>query len=104
MGMSEENRRLRRKVYDHPQWRRLKWHVKKRADFRCEDCGEGGKLEVHHVESIIEHPERAFDESNLRALCVSCHIRETRKAMQIRDTKPRVEEWRDLLKRPMGQN
>ena len=41
----------------------------------CYDCGEHKPLEVHHVEPIHVNPSRAFDESNITALCATCHKR-----------------------------
>ena len=43
-----------------------------RVGWRCERCGEGPPLEVHHRDR-----DRANnDPANLEAICKSCHIRE----------------------------
>lgn len=51
--------------------------VLRRAGFRCEECGLGGRaLVVHHVVHLVDGGGEGL--SNLRALCVSCHKEEHR--------------------------
>lgn len=53
--------------------RALRDFVLERARRRCEECGAGGPLHVHHVEHWAVAPARRHDPENLRALCVNCH-------------------------------
>ena len=43
----------------------------------CVMCWEDGTLkaatQVDHIQSVIERPDLAFDESNLQGLCDPCH-------------------------------
>lgn len=45
----------------------------------CMDCEERDEVslatEVHHERSILEYPELKYAESNLKALCETCHAR-----------------------------
>ena len=52
-----------------------KKNVKSR-DKVCQCCGEigtNGHLEVHHIMPLAKYKELASDESNMIALCQSCH-------------------------------
>lgn len=43
-------------------------------DYTCQDCGRrGGRLQAHHVKSVVEFPELAREFSNLVTLCSDCH-------------------------------
>jgi 5-methylcytosine-specific restriction endonuclease McrA len=41
-------------------------------------------VEVHHIESRRDAPEKFFDPANLRGLCKSCHSRETARELNER--------------------
>ena len=60
------------------RWRILRAAILERDNWRCTDCGAGGRLEVHHELRVKDHPEAAFDPDTLRALCPSCHTKRTR--------------------------
>ena len=51
-------------------WKRRRRAAVKRAGFRCERCGCGGRLEVHHLTYERLGHERPGD---LVALCRACH-------------------------------
>lgn len=55
---------------DH--WRTTRLNAVRRAGFRCERCGVGGALEVHHLTYARVGKERPSD---LQALCPTCHRR-----------------------------
>ena len=60
-----------------PRWNRLRRIALDRADWRCEGCGVAagsGGLEVHHVKPLQFGGSNEL--SNLRVLCVPCHLRE----------------------------
>jgi 5-methylcytosine-specific restriction protein A len=77
---------------DHGEWysnRRWRWmrmmflarypicadpHGDHAREGRCEIA-----TEVHHKIPRLEHPELAYDEDNLEALCKSCHSREVKR-------------------------
>lgn len=44
----------------------------------CAGCGARGiPLEADHRIALRDHPERAFDASNVQALCHACHTAKT---------------------------
>lgn len=45
----------------------------KKANYQCATCGSSKKLELHHIEPVYSHPERAYDKENIEVLCESCH-------------------------------
>lgn len=47
-----------------------RYAVLKRADWRCEECGDFKELEVHHLNGVTDNRME-----NLRALCRPCHAR-----------------------------
>lgn len=73
--------------YTSTRWRKL------RAAFLAENplcvrCSERGRVVpavvADHVIDRCDAPERAYDVSNLEALCVSCHNRKTARTVQRR--------------------
>ncbi len=65
------------RFYNSQPWRRVR-RVFLEDNPLCQDCEEQrGKLvpseEAHHVVERLEDPSRAFDPTNLRALCKPCH-------------------------------
>lgn len=50
---------------------------KRNHDPLCEVCLSKGIVtaatEVHHLNPVITHPEKAFDWDNLQSICHSCH-------------------------------
>lgn len=69
---------LAKRLRNSTRWQAL------RAGFRarnplCFLCNAAGHTragqQVHHVEPLIERPDLAFTETNLRNLCCSCHAR-----------------------------
>ena len=78
-----------RKDYRSPRWRAYRRRVLFRDRYRCRACGRTGRLEVDHVKPRREHPERAWDISNLQALCRGCHIAKTRRENQQRRRPPK---------------
>lgn len=53
--------------------------VHKKTNYTCSHCGFNsgenykGKLHVHHIKPIVDHPDLAYDVDNLTTLCVQCH-------------------------------
>ncbi|HWQ26046.1 MAG TPA: FAD-dependent thymidylate synthase [Chlorobaculum sp.] len=65
-------RSFRQKVWDFTNSAAKEIHGK--HDYTCQHCGaRGGKLHVHHIKPVSEHPEFAFDMDNLTTLCENCH-------------------------------
>ena len=69
-------RRADRSWYSSAPWRKCRAAVLAERPL-CEDCLERGELttatQVHHVVERKERPDLAYDMSNLRSLCASCH-------------------------------
>ena len=59
-------------------WRRFAKVFKANHPLCCNPFGLHtlvGVKDVHHVQSLIDRPELAYDEENCRSLCRSCHNR-----------------------------
>ena len=63
--------------YQSAKWQKKSMSVKRRQGYRCAWCARYGRatqaVVVHHIKHIDEHPELAFDDDNLVALCLACH-------------------------------
>lgn len=56
------------------EFKPLSLEIMKRDLFTCAWCSQkGGKLNVHHLDSWMDHPELRFTKTNLVTLCVGCH-------------------------------
>ena len=55
------------------EWAAIRWLVFRRARWRCQACGRGGALEVHHVVKRAQGGSD-FDLDRLVALCPPCHV------------------------------
>lgn len=53
-------------------WKTAAAGARARAGHRCEECGKGGRLDVHH---LTYERLGAEDPADLRALCRGCHDR-----------------------------
>lgn len=51
--------------------------VLERDGWKCTECGDRRRLEVHHVKRVADHPALAFDPSNCVTLCAPCHSVQT---------------------------
>jgi len=48
--------------------------VYRRDKYICQECGQvGGKLCVHHIKSVAQHPWLVMDFDNVETLCHACH-------------------------------
>ena len=53
-------------------WKKRRLRILDRDGWRCVLCGASSRLEVDHIQPLWEGG--AEEDSNLRALCKSCHI------------------------------
>lgn len=97
MGLRTRFRRTNNALYSTPRWKSVRFLAKRRDGFKCVLCGAVGRLEVDHKKPLRDHPELAFDLSNLQTLCVSCHARKTRIEVGLGDMKPDRKAWADLI-------
>lgn len=55
--------------------KRLKEFIRKRDNYRCQECGKEGckrrALDIHHV----DYNKKNCSEKNLISLCPSCHVK-----------------------------
>ena len=78
MGVRRKFRRHSDAITRTPRWKALRVEVLRRDDFKCRSCGARGRLEVDHIVPVRDAPDRAYDMTNLQALCAACHARKTR--------------------------
>ena len=97
MGMNRY-RGPSRKVGKDRRWPGLRLQALRRDDWQCVQCGTRVGLEVDHIQPVRDCPERAFDLTNLQALCKRCHSAKTRKEMGLPELSPERKDWRDLLR------
>jgi 5-methylcytosine-specific restriction endonuclease McrA len=62
-----------RKILFSARWQKTRKLIQARDQGRCrlEGVGEGcgGRIEVHHLVSVRQQPERAYDPTNCACLC-----------------------------------
>ena len=66
------------KVYNNPQWARIRLEAIKRAKGLCEVCKAQGRLragnEVHHIVKVASrNNDTHYDLGNLIYVCTRCH-------------------------------
>ena len=66
------------KVYNNPQWARIRLEAIKRANGLCEVCKAQGRLragnEVHHIVKVANgNNDTHYDLDNLIYVCTRCH-------------------------------
>lgn len=78
------------------EWQSVRHGVLERDGWACQHCGKRGRLEVHHLKRVADHPDLAFDPANCRTLCTSCHTVETNIELG-RKPDPARQEWRKAV-------
>ena len=61
-----------KKVTRSKRWSRFRRGVLIRSPF-CSSCGSVAS-ELHHLETMVDAPDRIFDPANVQQLCRSCHL------------------------------
>ncbi len=69
-GGLTEKAKLIRSSAEYKQWRTS---VFLRDEYKCIQCGTGGRIEADHIKPFSLFPELVFDISNGRTLCKPCH-------------------------------
>lgn len=63
--------------YITTRWKRKRAAILRRDKYLCQDCKRYGRTreakEVHHIKHLEDHPELAYEDSNLISLCHACH-------------------------------
>ena len=76
----------------------LRLQILDRAGWRCSECGEAGKLELHHIKPTSQGGS-FWDIKNIKVLCRLCHIAHHRS-----EKKKHIKgwsEWQQFIKRDM---
>lgn len=71
----------KKKIYDDPDWKRLRLIALKRDNYECQECKKEGKLSIkqnqkldeHHIKEIEKYPELTYVLSNIETVCVMHH-------------------------------
>jgi len=71
-GITSQNKLERSKFREQIQKK-----VFERDNYKCVLCGEGGDLQVDHIQSWAEYVELRFNINNCRTLCMNCHYQIT---------------------------
>lgn len=79
--------------YQSHLWRVRRRQVLEKAGYRCEECGNAGRIEVHHKIKISQCG--TDDLENLEALCRRCHFRRHKRRIDV----PERANWDDLIER-----
>lgn len=66
------------RVYNNPQWARIRLEAIRRANGLCEVCKAQGRLkagnEVHHIVKVVNgNNDTNYDLNNLIFVCTKCH-------------------------------
>lgn len=69
-----------KQIYNDPRYQMARAECIRLAGGKCQECRRYGRMVdatmAHHIQTVKEHPEKAFLVSNLRALCDACHNKE----------------------------
>lgn len=76
------------------RWNVVRSKVIRLAGFKCRRCGNGGRLEVHHIVALSKGG-KPYDMGNLEAICRRCHFDEHRHDRSL----PGAKEWREYVGR-----
>jgi 5-methylcytosine-specific restriction endonuclease McrA len=69
-GTTKPNRKIRGSL----EYKRWRFSVFQRDDFKCTECNKKGKtLQAHHIKPFSLFPELRLDLNNGITLCLSCH-------------------------------
>jgi 5-methylcytosine-specific restriction endonuclease McrA len=98
MSRRDDFTRYSRHVTRTQRWRALRVQVLRRDRHQCRECGARSRLEIHHVRSVREAPDLAFDMGNLATLCGPCHARITRYEVRGAEENPARTEWRTAVR------
>ncbi|WP_409527069.1 HNH endonuclease [Rhizobium sp. P32RR-XVIII] len=83
-------------MHHDARWWPVRTAAVRRDDFKCQECGARGRLEVHHVIPVRQAPELAYSLGNLKTLCTDCHLQYTL-AERGQLPSPEREAWQSLL-------
>lgn len=69
------------KFYLCGEWKQKRKNILERDHYECQRCRREKHeykraTTVHHIKHLKEHPELAFEDSNLESLCNECHNEE----------------------------
>lgn len=96
MAARNEHRSASKRVTSTRRWQSVRHSVLERDGWKCRTCSKRGRLEVHHVKRVADHPELSFDPANLTTLCSSCHSIQTNIELG-RKPDPRRALWRNAV-------
>lgn len=85
---SRSLKRAQSRAFGSPRWRKLRWDVAKRANYRCElgyehFCevypGDDFQVDHKHPRYLHQSMDEFWVEENLQYVCRSCHAVKTRR-------------------------
>lgn len=72
-GFKRTTSEIIRKSEKYMEWRKA---VFERDNYTCQQCGNKGTLNAHHIKQFAYYPELRFDVNNGLTLCEKCHLKE----------------------------
>ena len=55
------------------RWELFKRCMKRLVGYKCQRCGNAGRLELHHIVTLGDGGKR-YDPANIEVLCRRCHF------------------------------
>lgn len=86
---------LSRNIRRSTRWTNKSKKIRERDNYQCQLCVRNlhktlkpintNDVEVHHIQTIAEHPELAYDETNLITLCEYHHKLAEKRLISVRE-------------------
>ena len=73
-------------------WKRFRLKILCRDRHRCQKCGTPRQLEVHHIATRCDSPDRTFEPENCLTVCEDCHHK-----IHSKPTPPDQVAWRQYI-------
>lgn len=78
------------------EWQAVRHAVLERDSWKCTECGDRRRLEVHHTMRVADFPEHAFNPDLCKVLCAPCHTIQTNLELGNKPD-PKRQQWRKAV-------
>lgn len=73
----KSKKKKRKSQINTKEYEQFRKSILKRDNYRCVECGNTHRLQVHHIKPKSKYPELLMVPSNCVTLCISCHSKTT---------------------------